>query len=250
MIETTDHGRIRELRLSRPPANAFNPALVGELTERLRGAPGEGVEGLVISGAPGMFTGGLDVPELLGLGREEIRAFWKGFYGLLHGVAGSEVPIATAITGHSPAAGAVLSVFCDHRVMADGPFKIGMNEVQVGLSVPPTLQYALKRLTGPRTGDALLIAGALVGPSEALRLGLVDEVVPAEEVVPRALAWAEGLVALPRAAMLDTRRLARADLVAQFDALTDADFDRVTERWFGDETQATMRALVARLGKR
>lgn len=249
MIDRTEHGRIRELRLDRPPANAFNPSLVTELTAAVRNAPSDGAEALVISGAPGIFTGGLDVPELLGLGRDEIRAFWRGFYELLRTVAASEIPSVAAITGHSPAAGAVLSVFCDHRVMADGPFKIGMNEVQVGLSVPPTLQYALKRLTGPREGDALLVAGALISPAEAMRVGLVDEVVPPAEVVPRAIAWAERLIALPRAAMRDTRRIARADLVGQFDVLDDASYDAVTERWFGEETQATMRALVARLTK-
>ena len=241
---------MRELRLDRPPANAFGPALVEELTHALRGAPAEGAEAVVISGAPGMFTGGLDVPELLRLERDEIRTFWKSFYGLLGTVAASEVPTAAAITGHSPAAGAVLAVFCDHRVMADGAFKIGMNEVQVGLSVPPQLQYGLKRLTGPREGDALLIAGALVAPAEALRVGLVDEVVPPEEVVPRAIAWADRIVALPRAAMRETRRIARADLVAQFETLGDEAYDRVTDRWFSEETQATMRALVARLGRR
>jgi len=250
MIQRVDHGPVRELRLDRPPANAFNPALVAELTAAVRAAPADGAEGLVISGAPGMFTGGLDVPELLQLGREEIRSFWKAFYELLRSVAACEIPVAAAITGHSPAAGAVLAVFCDHRVMADGPYKIGMNEVQVGLTVPPPLQYGLKRLTGPREGDALLIAGALVGPDEARRVGLVDEVVGLQEVVPRALAWAEGLTKLPRAAMRETRRVARADLVVQFDALGDESLDRVTERWFGEETQATMRALVARLGRR
>jgi len=250
MIRRTDHGTVRELRLDRPPANAFGPALVEELTHALHGAPAEGAEAVVISGAPGMFTGGLDVPELLRLERDEIRTFWKSFYGLLGTVAASEVPTAAAITGHSPAAGAVLAVFCDHRVMADGAFKIGMNEVQVGLSVPPPLQYGLKRLTGPREGDALLIAGALVAPAEALRVGLVDEVVPPEEVVPRAIAWADRIVALPRAAMRETRRIARADLVAQFETLGDEAYDRVTDRWFSEETQATMRALVARLGRR
>ena len=250
MIQSTEHGKVHELRLDRPPANAFNPALIVELTDRVRGAPGEGAAAIVISGAPGMFTGGLDVPELLGLGRAEIRAFWQAFYEMLRAVAASEVPVGAAITGHSPAAGAVLAVFCDRRVMADGPFKIGMNEVQVGLSVPPTLQYALKRLTGPRAGDALLIAGALISPAEALRVGLVDEVVATEDVVPSVIAWADGLIALPRAAMRDTRQVARADLIAQFDRLDAAGYDAVTERWFSDETQATMRALVARLASR
>jgi len=249
MIETVDHGRVRELRLARPPANAFDPALVSELTSRLVDAPGQGADAILVSGAPGMFTGGLDVPALLSLGTDDIRAFWRSFYGMLRAVAASPVPVAAAITGHCPAAGAVLSVFCDRRVMADGPFKIGMNEVQVGLVVPAVLQYAMKRLTGPRVGDALLVAGALIGPAEALRVGVVDEVVAVDAVVPTALAWAERMVALPRDAMRETRRIARADLVAQFDGLGEREVEAAAERWFTDETQATLRALVARLRK-
>lgn len=249
MIDSIEHGGVRELSLARPPANAFNQSLVQALTEAIRAAPREGVEALVISGAPGMFSGGLDVPELLNLGRDEIKAFWRSFYDMLHAAAASEVPIAAAITGHCPAAGAVLSVFCDHRVMADGPFKIGMNEVQVGLSVPPALQYAMKRLVGPRQGDELLIRGALVSPAEALGLGLVDQVVGPEDVVSTAVAWAERLMLLPRAAMRDTRRIARADLVDQFAEVTESSLVAITDHWFSDETQATMRALVMRLAK-
>jgi 3,2-trans-enoyl-CoA isomerase len=207
------------------------------------------VEAIVISGMPGMFTGGLDVPELLSLGREEIQSFWRSFYGLLRCVAASKIPVAAAITGHSPAAGAVLAVFCDRRVMAAGPFRFGMNEVQVGLSVPTVLQYAVKRLTGARVADALLISGSLVSPEEALSAGLVDEVVPPEAVVPRTIAWAESLLHLPRNAMSETRRLARADLVAQFDAVDESTYEKVTEQWFAEETQAAMRALVSRLSK-
>lgn len=245
-----DHGRVRELRFARPPANAFAPALVGELERRVTEAPDQGAGALVVSGAPGMFTGGLDVPALLALGRDDIRAFWRSFYAMLRAVSASPIPVGAAITGHCPAAGAVLAVFCDRRVMAEGAFKIGMNEVQVGLVVPPVLQYAMKRLTGPRVGDALLVAGALVGPAEALRVGLVDEVVTPEAVVPTTLAWAERMVSLPQGAMRETRRIARADLVAQFDGLGEAEVDAAVARWFTDETQAALRALVARLGKR
>jgi enoyl-CoA hydratase/carnithine racemase len=256
MIDIIDHGdatgrrRIRELRLVRAPANAFNASLLEQLGRYVRETPGSGAEAIVISGAPGMFTGGLDVPELLGLARDEIREFWRTFYTTLRAVAASEVPVAAAITGHSPAAGAVLAVFCDYRVMADGAFKIGMNEVQVGLVPPLPLQYAMKRLTGPRVGDGLLIAGVLVTPAEALRLGLVDEVVPVDQVVPTAIAWAERTAALPREAMRETRRIARADLVAQFDALDDRALDDATARWFADETQQALRALVARIARR
>src|SRR5688572_1168129 len=128
MIDIIDRGepaggagagrRIRELRLARPPANAFNQALLRQLSQYVAEAPGAGAEAIVISGAPGMFTGGLDVPELLALDRDELCDFWRMFYGTLRAIAGSELPVAAAITGHSPAAGAVVAVFCDYRVMA------------------------------------------------------------------------------------------------------------------------------------
>ena len=69
MITSIEHGRIRELRLSRPPVNALNPALMVALREALAQAITDACTGLVVSGAPGRFSGGLDVPELLRLGR-------------------------------------------------------------------------------------------------------------------------------------------------------------------------------------
>ena len=250
MIESTDHGSIRELRLNRPPANAFSPDLVAAMTNQLEEVTSAEVDAVVISGAPGMFTGGLDVPVLLTLDRNELRSFFQSFYLMLKTVATCDVPVAAAITGHSPAAGAVLVAFCDYRVISEGPFKIGMNEVQVGLTVPSILQYAMKRLVGPRRGDALLTAGALISPEEALEYGFVDQVVGPDDVVSNALAWAEGLAALPRDAMRNTRRIARADLVAQFDDLRAVHYEEMADHWFTEETQRTMQALVDKLAGR
>jgi len=78
---------------------------------------------------------------------------------------------------------------------------------------------------------------------------LVDEVVPSERVVERAVAMAAELAALPGAAMAATRRLARADLVAMFDA-AGAEMESVLDSWFSAEAQATMRALVERLARK
>ncbi|HEY2903521.1 MAG TPA: enoyl-CoA hydratase/isomerase family protein, partial [Polyangia bacterium] len=73
MLETIDHGAVRELRLSRPPVNALDPPLLAALRAGLAGARAAGREAVVLSGAAGRFSGGLDVPFLLTLGREEIR---------------------------------------------------------------------------------------------------------------------------------------------------------------------------------
>jgi enoyl-CoA hydratase/carnithine racemase len=104
-------------------------------------------------------------------------------------------------------------------------------------------------VVGERRAARLATEGLLLAPQEALRVGLVDEVVPAPEVVPRALAWARELVALPRRATAGTRALARRPLVAAFDSVHEQMLEAVTDQWFSTEAQATLRALAARLGK-
>ena len=126
MLQTIEHGRIREIRLDRPPVNALNPELVSGLAEALEQA-GREAGGVILSGREGMFSAGLDVPELLALDRSAMGEFWGAFAGLLETIARMPVPTVAAITGHSPAGGAVMSLFCDYRVMSRGPWKIGLN---------------------------------------------------------------------------------------------------------------------------
>jgi enoyl-CoA hydratase/carnithine racemase len=196
-----------------------------------------------------MFSAGLDVPHLLTLDRGGIRHLWDAFYALLRGLAASPVPVVAAITGHSPAGGAVLALYCDLRVMAEGEFRIGLNEVRVGLPMPPVILAAMRRLVGPRLAERMCVSGALVSPAEAAHIGLVDELAPPARVVERAVAMAAELAALPRAAMAETRRLARADLTAMFDD-ADAEMEGLLDSWFSAEAQATMRALVERLARK
>jgi enoyl-CoA hydratase/carnithine racemase len=251
MLEIHPHeGGIRELRLARPPANALDAALVGELIRAVEGAPEAGVRALVLSGGPKMFSAGLDVPLLLGLGRLEMEAFLGDLLALLRSIATSRVPVIAAITGHSPAGGAVLAIHCDYRVMAEGDFRIGLNEVAVGLPLPRVIHSTLSRLVGPAAAEKLAVAGALIGGAEALRLGLIDELAPPETVVERALARARDLLALPPRAMSATRALARRDLAESFAREERATWEAFVEDWFSPETQVALRALVERLKKK
>jgi enoyl-CoA hydratase/carnithine racemase len=247
MLESIRHDDILELRLARPPVNALNPALIAQLRDAVLAAPAQGARAIVLSGSPGLFSAGLDVPTLLGCDRDAMLAFWRDFNGLVGALGRCPVPTAAAITGHSPAGGAVLSLFCDYRVMAEGPFRIGLNEVQVGLFVPDSIQFALKRLVGAHRAERLMVAGAMIDAAEALRVGMVDELVPIADVVPHALAFCRGLTALPPLAMAATRRIARADLHAVLDEAERAPVDDFIDSWFGDETQRTLQGLVAKL---
>lgn len=250
MLNITDHGSVREIQLDRPPVNALNPELVAALTDALKTAASEAAA-VVLSGREGMFSAGLDVPTLLDLDENAMSDFWGSFSGLLETVARMPVPTVAAITGHSPAGGAVISLFCDTRIMADGRFKIGLNETQVGLMLPPFIHQALVRLVGDHRAERLIVSGALVEPSQARALGLVDEVAedPAA-TVQAALAWCEAHLALPPRAMATNRRTMRTSLTRLFEAHDAADHEAFLSVWFSEETQATLRALVASLKKK
>lgn len=239
------------IRLSRPPANALNPALVQALTAAVADAPASGVRGIVLSGAPGMFSAGLDLPELLPLDRDTITAFWGDFVGLMRVIVDSPVPVAAAITGHSPAGGAVLALCCDYRVMAAGPFRIGLNEVRVGLPLPAILYDALTHVVGPRQAALLGVEGRLLDSAQALAAGFVDELAPPEAVEAKALDWLNSVLALPATAYSTTRTRARAAIRAAFaDAAAAPAIQAIADSWFSDETQASLQRVVAELRAR
>ncbi|MDJ0928404.1 MAG: enoyl-CoA hydratase/isomerase family protein [Gammaproteobacteria bacterium] len=245
MLELSESGQIAVLRMNRPPVNALDTELCAALSDAIARAQADGAGGVVIAGQPGIFSGGLDVPALLELDRDAIREFWTLFFGVLRSITASTVPVAGAITGHSPAGGAVIALQCDYRVAADGDYKIGLNEVQVGLPIPAPIVTAMVELVGYRTARRLTTRGLMIPMAEAQALGLVDELVPDEQVVGRAIAWCEEMNDLPPIAMNTTRQQLNAFRLASLDSQYDV--DTVTSHWFSDETQASMRALVARL---
>jgi enoyl-CoA hydratase/carnithine racemase len=249
-VETIDHGAVRELRLARPPVNALDPALSGEIAAEVAAAAAAGVRGLVLSGGPKVFSAGLDVPYLVSLGsdRAALQAAWEAFFVAARALANAPMPVVAAIAGHAPAGGCVLALCCDYRVMASGPFAIGLNETRVGLVAPEGIQHLLRRVVGPHRAERLLVAGELLQAEAALAIGLVDELVDIDSVATRARVWLEQLLTLPRQPMLETRRIARADLVAALQPER-IQLEPFIEAWYSDDTQGALRALLARLGK-
>jgi Delta3-Delta2-enoyl-CoA isomerase len=250
MLEIHDHDAVRELRLARPPANALDPELVAAVAGAVAEAPEAGARALVLTAAGTIYSGGLDVPALLELDREAIESFLDEFLEMLRALALSEIPVVAAITGHAPAGGAVLAIHCDYRVMAKGDFKIGLNEVRVGIPLPQSLHSVLARVVGRRQAERLAVRGLLVPAAEALAIGLVDELVAPEEVVARAIEVARDFLAVPPTAMRRTRELARRDLAMIFESEQRDTWQRFVDDWFSPETQGALRALVERLAKK
>jgi enoyl-CoA hydratase/carnithine racemase len=220
MLDIIDHeGRIREIRLARPPVNALNHEMLQALIAAVEGASGEAA--LLVTGQPGVFSAGLDVPAILALEPDAMTRVFAAIWHAQRVIAQSPVPVIFGITGHCPAGGTVLAIHADYRVMAMGEFRLGLNEVQVGLFPGPVIHGAFRRLVGGHAAQ-LLTRGALLDPAAALRVGLVDELCEAPQCATRALEVAREFCALPREPMLQTRELARRDLVQLFGAPADA----------------------------
>lgn len=247
MLEIINHGLVRELRMARPPVNALNPELVKLLTQSLLDAQSE-CDAVVLSGQQGMFSAGLDVVELLQFDRDGMTEFWSAFFELLKTLACSPIPVAAAITGHSPAGGAVLCLMTDYRVMSGGHYKIGLNETRVGLVVPSLLHNAVSRLVGPRIAEQMLVAGTVIDPERAHEIGLVDALeADYQDTIQHAVRWCEEMLALPRHAMLGNRAIARAHFKQEFARYTGVGVAAFVDTWFSDEAQQVMHALIAQL---
>jgi enoyl-CoA hydratase/carnithine racemase len=249
MLELQRHGDVQEIRLARPPVNALEPELLRALAAAVRQAPADGIRGIVLTGRPGMFSAGMDVPLLMKLPDDRLGPAWGSLFDAARAIAASEVPVVAAIGGHAPAGGCVLALCCDYRIMARGPFRIGLNEVQVGLVAPDAIQHLMRRAIGAYRAERLLVHGQLLESEQALAIGLVDELTDAEHVAVRANVWLQELLQLPEAAMRATRRIARADMVAALQAFDDTKLAGFLDEWHSPATQSALNALLARLGK-
>ena len=244
MIEIDSAGSVRHLRLARPPVNALDVPLLEALDAALAAAERDGTRAVVLSGAPGVFSAGLDVRELAAGDPGRIDALVRQFGRVQQRLARSAVPVIAAITGHCPAGGMVLAMLCDRRIMADGPFRLGLNEVAMGLYPGATVYRCFERLVGTRLASSLLASGAMLGPREALASGLVDEVLEPEAVTARALGCAAQFAALPPLAFGRTRALVRRDLVRLFDAPEETLDELLGDAWVTDETRAAVMRVL------
>lgn len=243
-------GDIRLLVFDRPPVNAIDLGLLAALDSALDRAADAGLAGLILTGRLGMFSAGLDLPTLLTYDRATIARFWELLHSVLVKLLRFPEPILAAIGGHCPAGGTVLALPADRRLMCEGDYWIGLNEVEVGLAVPPFIVSLFQRVVGYQRAGVLLIEGRLLHPREALTFGLIDEVIPPEHWEESLRRWSEETTRRKGVARTITRRAARADLLALADATEASNLASLTDFWFAPDVQRSLHAFVARLKAR
>lgn len=179
------------IRLDHPPMNTLSGALLEELAATTRAlADRRDLKAVVVAGSDRAFAAGAEVSEFAG--PDEARAIWTRFRAAFDGLAGIERPVIAAIRGYALGGGLELALACDLRVAADTS-RLGQPEILLGIIPGAGGTQRLPRLIGPARAKDLVWTGRQVRADEALAIGLVDRVVPADEVDTRALAWAATL---------------------------------------------------------
>ncbi|MFE9423821.1 enoyl-CoA hydratase/isomerase family protein [Kitasatospora sp. NPDC006697] len=185
------------IRLDRPKMNALDVAMQDQLREVADEAAARAeVRAVVVYGGERVFAAGADIKEMQAMSYTDMVARGGALQDAFTAVARIPKPVVAAITGYALGGGCELALCADVRIAADNA-KLGQPEIMLGLIPGAGGTQRLPRLVGPSKAKDLIFTGRMVDAEEALRIGLVDQVVPAEEVYPTALAWAGRLAAGP-----------------------------------------------------
>ncbi len=247
-MELERQGEVAILRIRGTKANSLTPEMVAQLGAVVSEVLATDARALVLTGEGKFFSAGLALPALVGFGRSDLQAFMDRFAKTMRALFASPKPIVAAINGHAIAGGTVLALQCDVRIAAAGEQRIGLNEAQLGLSLPTAVLEPLRFAVPARSFVEIALEGRLFTPVEALAVGLVDAVVPAEGLEAAAIARARSLGAIPPAAFAATKESLRRPVLEAIDRYTAADAERWLDAWFGAEAQARLQATVTRLG--
>ena len=238
--------------MSRGKANAMNRDMVEELCACVeQAAADESIRGLMIaSGCPKFFSGGFDLNEVFQYDRDTMREFFGRFIDLYQGLYALPKPVVAAVSGHAFAGGALLALACDFRIMTDGQFGFAINEINMGVLLPPGLIRLILDRVGVGHARMVLLTGEAFSPAQALQMGLAAEVVEPESIAERAKALAFSLADKPPLAFAGFKR-AIGEIAGR--PPTDDDrryLDEFIENWFSPEAEERKRALKAAVDSR
>jgi enoyl-CoA hydratase len=209
-VEVERDGGVAVVTMDDGKANAIGLELEQELAAAIRDSSDHG-EALVLAGRAGRFSGGYDMSTMMSGPGPAVDLMTRGAELLLQ-LLSYPRPVVAACTGHAVAAGAVVLLACDVRIGLEGPFKIGLNEVGIGLPLPSFVTTLASERLDPRRLIVATLGAEMFDPLGAMRAGYLDRVVTSD-VVAAATEEAQRLGAFPVEAYRLTKESARRGLV-------------------------------------
>jgi 3,2-trans-enoyl-CoA isomerase len=250
-INVTIKDRLALITLNRGKSNALNGEMITELTDMLYNiANDDNIGGVIITGRDNFFSAGLDLIELYNYNEEEAKSFWKLFLNFTAKITAFSKPLVAAINGHAPAGGCVLALACDARIMAEGKFIIGLNEVPVGIIVPESIFELYSFWLGKAHASRSLLEGRLFSPEEALQIGLIDEMVNPASIMTAAERKIRKYMSLEPNTWQQSKLNIRRELIAATSADQSATLETMLAQWWSPATRSILKMIIDNLQKR
>jgi enoyl-CoA hydratase len=244
VIDVQTRDNVSVVRIEHGKANALDVELIRDLSAALRQLRERSTGAAVLTGTGGIFGAGVDLFRVINGGDAYASEFVPGLASFLAELFDYPLPLVAAINGHAIAGGCIVACACDYRIMAEGKGTIGVPELLVGVPFPSVAIEILRFAVPPDELQALVYTGRTCGAEEAVRRGLVNEMVPADQLLERARQLAQQFAAIPAPVFTATKRTLRSDVAARLRG--DRTLDEVVRQWSSPGTRDHIQQYLER----
>lgn len=221
-------GTVALIAMDDGKANALSKSMIADVKAAVADAQADNAcVAIVIAGREGRFSAGFDLSVVQSGNGAAVTDLVSDGGDLVKTLYGCDLPVIAACTGHALAAGALMLLGSDIRIGADGPFKVGLNEVAIGMTLPDWAHTIAEERLSKRHIQRAIANARVTSPADAVEVGFLDRVVAPDAVVEAAIAEAAELVVLDRGAYARTMRGFRKSTLDTMTAEIAADRQRV-----------------------
>jgi enoyl-CoA hydratase/carnithine racemase len=246
MINIDYRDKVMTVNLNRGVINALNLELVHRLSEVFRKAKNDpDVHGLVLSSSnEKFFCIGFDIPGLYELNQEDFSCFYRAFNNMCLELYTLPKPTTAAINGHATAGGCILALCCDYRLIARGKKLMGLNEIKLGVPVPYLADCILKSIVGVPYARVIMESGDFYRSEQSLQMGMVDQVLPLEQVRSQAVEKVQLLGSMNQQAYALIKRNRVETIEAQFLACREEKEKSFLQCWYSPPARLHLKKAI------
>ena len=246
----TKEFNILQLSLHNNPVNVLTTPFIQSLTAFFKQVqdktiPADAV--IIKSSIPNIFSAGLDLHTLMIQDESDINKFkyyWSAFQSLLLSLYGLDLPVLSLIEGDCLAAGSIIVLCTDYRIMSDEAYKIGIAGTRVGITPPFWVCKLLSQVIGVSQADRAIQLGKLYSPKEALSIQLIDQVVSPQECQAAALSMSERFLSVDSLARKTIKLKFREELIWELETRFESHTDEFIKILTSESTQKLIRKLL------
>ncbi|HZE66004.1 MAG TPA: enoyl-CoA hydratase/isomerase family protein [Sporichthyaceae bacterium] len=245
MIELEMRDEVALVRPAHGKVNALDVELLDALTGTIDKLADSGARAVVLYGTGSTFCAGVDLRRVLAEGEDYAQALVGALTRTFRAWFTTPLPVVAAVNGHAIAGGCVLMAAADRRLAADTPTaRIGASEIRVGVPFPASAMELVVAAAGADRAEEIILGAALYSPTDAIEVGLVHRVCPADWLLEEAIVEARVLGSGSPIAYARAKQYLRADATARIDAGAAYDVE-VGRIWGAPDTRDRIAAAMA-----